>query len=346
MSRVNAAPVGLRSSAVVLLAAACTLHCASNAATPAVHTGGSAGVDGGIMNAGSGGQTPTGTAGNVGTTNAGGAANGGSAGSTSAAGAAGAAGATTNGGSAGAKADPCVNRTVCEDFEHLALGSKPGSPWEVHENNGTVTVDGARAYSGKQSLKVSVTATSSASTYRQAMLAMTGAPLLPLPNDSLYGRFLIYTDRIPDKSVHWTIAHGDGPFQTGGATYNYGGMGGLMANYYRDTKPDATDCWQSNQQAFPTQAWTCVAFHFDGQKNELQLWLNGSEVTDVHVLGNAKTDQTCTVKGVDGKWYAPAPFKNISVGWESYQNDVAGAHDAWIDDVIFDDQPVACPGSP
>jgi hypothetical protein len=46
---------------------------------------------------------------------------------------------------------------------------------------------------------------------------------------------------------------------------------------------------------------------------------------------------------VDGKWYAPAPFKNISVGWESYQHDSVGAHDAWIDDLILDDSPIPCP---
>jgi len=32
-----------------------------------------------------------------------------------------------------------------------------------------------------------------------------------------------------------------------------------------------------------------------------------------------------------------------SVGWESYQHDVAGAHNAWIDDVVLDDEPIACP---
>jgi len=167
--------------------------------------------------------------------------------------------------------------------------------------------------------------------------------LLPLLNDSLYGRFMIYTDRIPDGTVHWTIAHGDGPYQTTTATYNYGGMGGLMANYYRDTPTNATDCWQSNQQMFPTGKWTCVVFHFDGQLNKMQFAIDGTDITDVDVDGNSKTDQTCTIKGVDGKWYAPAPFKNISVGWESYQHDSVGAHDAWIDDLILDESPISCP---
>jgi hypothetical protein len=249
------------------------------------------------------------------------------------------------GGAGAAAADDCTGRTICEGFESMALGSEPAAPYTIHKNNGTVTVDTTHVYSGKQALKVSTSATTVDSPSRQAMLAITGAPLIPLANNSLYGRFMIYTDRIPDSTVHWTIAHGDGPYDAKtNATYNYGGMGGLMANYYRNTSPDATDCWQSNKQLFPTGKWTCVAFHFDGQNNKMQFSIDGQDISDVDVDGNAKTDATCTKQGVDGKWYAPAPFKNITVGWESYQHDVAGAHDAWIDDLILDESVIACPG--
>ena len=85
-------------------------------------------------------------------------------------------------------------------------------------------------------------------------------PLVPLPQNHVYGRFLIYTDRIPDASVHWTIAHGDGPVGTLTGAYNYGGMGGLMANYYRDTAPDPNDCWQRKYSEFPSGRWVCVGF--------------------------------------------------------------------------------------
>jgi hypothetical protein len=151
---------------------------------------------------------------------------------------------------------------------------------------------------------------------------------------------MIYTDRIPDKSVHWTFASGTGPIGSLGAVYNYGGMGGLMANYYRNTTPP-NDCWQTDPRAFPTGRWTCVAYQFDGANNEMRFWLDGTEVTDLHVYGDTKTDQTCTVQGVDGRWLAPQ-FNSILVGWESYQNDTTGAHDAWIDDVILDEQSIPC----
>ena len=240
-----------------------------------------------------------------------------------------------------AAATSCAGRLVCDDFEQAAVGGKPAAPFIVEGQGHGVTVDETRAFSGKRSVKVSITATATTDTSRQAMLAVTGVPLIPLQNNHVYGRFMIYTDRIPDKSVHWTIAHGDGPVATLSGTYNYGGMGGLMANYYRNTTP-ATDCWQTKPTAFPTGRWTCVGFEFDGAANEMRFSLDGVEVPELHVIGLTKTDKTCTVKGVDGRWLAPT-FKNISVGWESYQHDVAGAHDAWIDDVVLDDQPVACP---
>jgi len=321
---------------VTLTCAFASLHCSSSSSHPGTGSGGNLGGAGSMSQAGAaaGGASSAGTSGVSGA---------GTSGDSSGAGTSGSAGAGGSAGTGGAASDPCTDRTICEDFEQLALGTEPAAPFSIHKNKGTVTVDATHAHSGKKALKVSVTATASDDTYRQAMLAITGAPLLPLANNSVYGRFMIYTERVPDKSVHWTIAHGDGPYQTSTATYNYGGMGGLMANYYRNTSPDPTDCWQSNQQVFPTGKWTCVGFHFDGAQNKMQFSLDGVDISDVDVDGNAKSDQTCTVKGVDGKWYAPAPFKNISVGWESYQHDSVGAHDAWIDDLILDDSPILCP---
>jgi hypothetical protein len=263
----------------------------------------------------------------------------------------GAAGTTAPGPDAGAgteagnsPANPCDNRKICDDFEKWTTGTQPGTPWKMRISKGTVTVDETRAFSGKHSLKVSIDATTTSDHNRDAMISITGTPLLPVANNTVYGRFMIWTDRIPDKTVHWTTAHGDGPQGSGlSATYNYGGMGNLMANYYRNTTPDPNDCWQTKNVSFPTNKWTCVAFVFNGPNNEMDYWQDGVEIPELHVLGNTKTDQTCTVKGVEGKWLAPSSWKNISIGWESYQHDVAGAHDAFIDDVILDDKPIACP---
>jgi hypothetical protein len=309
---------------------------AGQASTGAAGDAAGQGGSGGSGQAGAG--TTTGGAGAIGaagSTGAGGAAGG--------AGASGSAGGPGTAGAAGGAPAVC-NGLVCEDFEKLAVGAKPGAPFTIRvsaKSTGSVLVDDTRAHSGTHSAKASITATTATDTYREAYLAVTGAPLIPVADNHVYGRFMIYTDRIPDKTVHWTIAHGDGPYMTNTATYNYGGMGGLMANYYRDTMP-ANDCWQTKNSAFPTGRWVCVSFEFDGPGNAMRLSLDGVDVPEVDVIGLTKTDATCTVKGVDGRWLAPT-FKNISIGWESYQNDVMGAHDAWIDDVELDTHPVACP---
>jgi len=232
--------------------------------------------------------------------------------------------------------DPCLNRIVCENFEGTL------SKWKVLTNKGTAAIDNTKAFAGKQSLKVSIDPTTPQDTYRRAYIAMQGAPLIPLPNNTVYGRFMITTDRIPNQTVHWTIAHGDGPVGNLNATYNYGGMGNLMANYYKNSTPNPTDCWQTKQQNFPTQKWTCVSFLFDGKNSEMRFWLDGVEIPELHVIGLQKNDTTCTVQGVDGKWYAPQ-FSNIAIGWESYQHDVAGAHTAWIDELILDSAMIPCP---
>jgi hypothetical protein len=302
-------------------------------------TGDAAGQGG----AGGAGQAGAGAAGDVGAGGSTGGASGGAMGGAGAAGGGGVAGAAGTAGGAGAPPALC-NGLVCEDFEKLAVGAKPGAPFAIRvsaKGTGSVLVDDTRAHSGTHSAKASITATTATDTYREAYLAVTGAPLIPLPDNHVYGRFMIYTDRIPDKSVHWTIAHGDGPYMTNTATYNYGGMGGLMANYYRDTMPP-NDCWQTKNSTFPTGRWVCVSFEFDGPSNAMRFSLDGADVPEVDVMGLAKTDATCTVKGVDGRWLAPT-FKNISIGWESYQNDVMGAHDAWIDDIELDTHPVTCP---
>jgi hypothetical protein len=234
----------------------------------------------------------------------------------------------------------CSGQFVCDDFEGT---NEPKAPLQAQTSSGSVTVDQTRAYSGTHSVKFSIDPTTPSDTYRHAMLHVTGMALTSsLVNNSVYGRFMIWTPRIPDGTVHWTFAHGDGPAMSGtNATYNLGGMGGLMANYYRDTSP-AADCWQTKDVPFPSSRWVCVAFFYDGVNNEIRFWMDGAEVPELHVYGNQKTAMTCTNSNVDGKWYAPQ-FQNIAIGWESYQHDVDGGHDAWIDDIVLDSSPIPCP---
>jgi len=158
---------------------------------------------------------------------------------------------------------------------------------------------------------------------------------------------MIYTTRVPPYPNHWTTAEGTGPVAAAGnaiAQYNYGGQADLMANYYRPLSSGSkVDCWQTKNVAFPTNKWTCVAFMFDGKANEMRYWQDGVEIPELHVLGLDKRAVDCTDKSVDGRWLAPA-FDKMSLGWQSYGYDNTGLpHDAWIDDVVLDDEPIPCP---
>jgi hypothetical protein len=121
------------------------------------------------------------------------------------------------------------------------------------------------------------------------------------------------------------------------AYYRYGGMwmGQMMANY--ETNGASTDCWNNTMDALPTGRWACMEWRFDTAQNDMRFWLDGTEVTSMHVH---QTGQGCVAHDLGDQWLAPT-FMRMSVGWESYQQD--DAREAWIDDVIFDDAPIGCP---
>lgn len=232
--------------------------------------------------------------------------------------------------------DPCVGRLVCDDFERYAAGMPLGAPWQRHENNGTVVVDDARAYSGTHAIHVHT----NAGTGRTALFGRSGMPVFPVPGNLVYGRMMFYATSAANNGVHWTMIHSDGPLRAGvNATYQYGGqwMGRLMANYYANTSPPF-DCWDHSMTAMPTNRWTCYQWRFDGAHNDMRLWVDGTEITDVHVAGYGEGCVSMTGSMIP--WPAPT-FQNMTVGWESYQMD--DARDAWVDDVIFDDAPIDCP---
>jgi hypothetical protein len=243
-----------------------------------------------------------------------------------------------------APADPCLGRAVCDSFENGVVGGAPGMPWTLAQNNGSVTVDSTRAFRGQKSLKT-VIGSMKPNDSGTAFFTVNTAPLFPLKDNTVYGRFMIWTERLPAESasVHWTFASARGPLNGAQTQYQYGSI----ANYFKN--PPWTDCWQYGndkyeQLALPTNRWVCVGFMFDGKNNEMRYWQDGVENTYLHVVGANKTGMTCTGGAAtpDPRWIAPA-FDTVSLGWEDYQQDPAGAHTAWFDDVILDSRPIACP---
>ncbi len=154
------------------------------------------------------------------------------------------AGVTGNDGAAGSTGgDPCATALFCDDFEKYAANAAPTTPWRASTNMGAVTVDGAFAHSGSQSIKMTTQARTTDG-IKTAFIELTGNGVFPVAGNVFYGRMMFYLDAAPTTSVHWTMIQGAGvvPGATYHALYRYGGqlpvMQGstfvgsqLMANY-------------------------------------------------------------------------------------------------------------------
>ena len=256
----------------------------------------------------------------------------------------------------------CNGTFVCDSFDTYTVGAAPPSPWVVSKNIGTVTVDTTHAFSGTQSVEVS--SPSSTSGFKSTLLRYVNTALLPPPNDDVFGRMMFWLDSAPDATVHWTFVDGEGLVSPNDAGVNYhavvryggqyplsnasGGFAGsiLMASYdtpdsYNGTGP-STDCYQqSNGETLPMGQWACAEWEFDGSRNVMHFWLNGTELTDLTV---DMTGAGCTSQDSSYVWQAPN-YTQLDVGWESYQAD--DARTIWLDDVAFGPTRIGCPaGAP
>ena len=258
-------------------------------------------------------------------------------------------------GSAGnANAEPCATALFCDDFEAFPMGAPPAAPWSNNMKGGTIAVDSEHVHSGTRAVKISAAA---ATGYRSALINLQNTTFLPTASNVVYGRMMFWLDSAPTTSVHWTFIDGSGkvPGQAYHALYRYGGQSPitngsdfvgseLMANY--DT-PDSysspavgpsSDCWlHSDQIVVPVATWACAEWRFDGAANQMQFWLDGSEVTS---LAMTDTGQGCVNQPATFPWSAPS-FERIDLGWESYQAD--DARTIWIDDVAISTEKIGCP---
>jgi hypothetical protein len=321
--------------------------------------GGASGIAGAGTGGGGAGGATTGAGGAAGTDPTAG-AGGGAAGMTGAAGGAdagdAAAGGPTDGGSSDAApasdAAPtggaCATALYCDDFESYAAPGNPGGMWKTStQAGGTLSVDATHAYSGKNAVHVM---NPGGAAFERAFMSLEGAPIFPLPHDTLFGRMMIYVTKVPSSTVHWTIIQGEGSMVPGfpnltQAVYRYGGQisgNKLMSNY--DTQPGRlSDCAQRSQVAVPENKWACVEWRFDGELKELDFWLNGTIIPALSVRQIAVPAQgACQNPTWSGVWEPPT-FDAIRLGWQHYQQ---GPGEAWIDDVAIDTKRIGCPAAP
>lgn len=230
----------------------------------------------------------------------------------------------------------CSGALLCEDFEAHAVDAAPGAPWQVSTQQGALTVDDAMAYSGNQS--VHITIEGGDGTYRRAFMSIEGAPVFPIPSGVVWGRMMMNLVAWPPGAVHWTNIQGEGDVEGMGfrGLYRYGGMndGRVLANY--ETQGVGSDCWRNSETVMPT-GWTCLEWHFDTATDTMELYVDGALLDDATVVGQG---DGCVNHGTGDNWYAPV-FDTMRLGWEHYQQ--TDAKELWIDDVALDDERIGCP---
>jgi hypothetical protein len=80
-----------------------------------------------------------------------------------------------------------------------------------------------------------------------------------------------------------------------------------------------------------------VEWEFDGPNATLRMWLDGTALDDLTVVGKG---QGCVSQDASYTWTAP-DFSELEIGWESYQNDAART--LYIDDVVVSTKRIGCP---
>lgn len=251
-------------------------------------------------------------------------------------------GAGMAGDSTGLVSEPCPASAVfCDNFEDGTAGAALGGPWSRSiRGNGSITVDTTHAVSGSNAVLVSIPG---GTAYERAYMGLAdNSDAFPAVATEMFGRAMMWLDATPDGTVHWTFieADGDSGDGTGERLYRYGGQqqggAGLMANY--ETRGAATDCWDHSAATMPTQQWACVEWRFAVETNEMEFWLDGVNLEDMHVT---QEGEGCIGADLQNQWLAPPAFTQLYLGWERYQ-DAGNDRNLWIDDVVLSTERVGC----
>jgi hypothetical protein len=251
-----------------------------------------------------------------------------------------------------ASAQACEQALFCDSFEDDAVGQLPAAPWreETYRSGAIIEVSEKRAFSGSHSLHV----LAPANARRRGYVAIHGQPVFPAASRSMFGRAMFWLDAAPiaangATSVHWTLLQGEGRSadDRNNAIYRLGGeldSGLRLKANYETTPPVRSDCRRHSARKLPLARWTCVEWHFDGARNEMQYWIDGEELTDIHVVDRgAAPDSNCAhQEDLHGEWLAPPAFQSLYMGFERY--DVSSNdQNLWIDDVVISPRRVSCP---
>jgi hypothetical protein len=238
------------------------------------------------------------------------------------------AGVSASGGGAGdaSSSDPCAARAglvFCDTFE--AATPTLSAPWSTSIiGGGTVTVDSTTpAHSGIKSIHVS-----DGDADYDTLLVLHNASVLPAPAGRFYVRAFVRLGAAMSAGHNTLIladlfaSQGQGNNLRLGEDYQmlmYTVMGdahGALsnANYYNDGMLPGVQ--------FTAGAWTCLEVLLDSKKPEIDVWVGGMEIPDLHHTDFPLDD-----------------YDDLRFGFEKY---AGPALDVWYDDIAVGTQPIGC----
>lgn len=232
-------------------------------------------------------------------------------------------------------ADPCGGADIlCDDFEADALDGQ----WAFVGNpNNMPTIDAAVARSGTRSLTFAATDTQGAFVY----------PVLGLPTDDnvVHVRaFVRFAQATAQMGGHVSFIVGADQPSNGaemrlGASQNFGNgmmmldvnLLGMGPEYTQFSNGDVTGGASSGARgvALDADSWYCFEARFDGAGHEFRVWLDGAELTAMHV--------TDWAQGVSD--WSPS-YSVIKLGGQNYSGSLG---QVWFDDVAIGHEPIGCP---
>ena len=276
------------------------------------------GVAGSLSAAGSAGvASAAGGDASAGAGTAGNHASAGAAGNSPSAGGAASAGA---GGGAPCRARPGL--LACDDFEAARVGMVPSGPWTAVVNgDGSVAIDDAvPAHSGSKAVHVRGAG-------YQTLLVYHDASRLPQASGRFYVRAFVRLAE-PMTSGHNTFFLADTfAAPNAGNALRLGEQNGMLMmtvggdahgylsnqNYYNDHLPGVV---------FEAGKYECLELLLDSQQAEIQVWVGGVDVPDLHVVGLAHEN-----------------YDALRFGFEKYAGPEA---DIWWDDIAIGTERIGC----
>ena len=252
----------------------------------------------------------------------------------------------------GATQHPCDGVAFCEQFDDYTetslVDGQTFGPWRaaLSESGATMDLDGTHTISGDAALHVVL---DQGATSGGRLFTEGDVPLLADPPTHVYGRMMMYIAQ-NGTSIHWTFfgvqggAEPASPQAGNYASYIMSSLPRDGVNTYSfvdglDTGSGYQDCWAQGMTEMPTDEWTCVAFEIDSLGRHLRMYKDDGADPIVSV---DETGQGCVAPTPgDSTWWGPVIDQLFVGGWSFH--DMDAPLELWIDDVIVDTAPVACP---